>query len=82
VAATTVAVVGAGSVCFGARTGAGEHTVGGRKLFEQRTETRWRTEPEMARSTATGSRHFVGENPPSGAQIYYIATRCTPPRER
>jgi photosystem II stability/assembly factor-like uncharacterized protein len=41
------------------------------KLFEPVTATRWRSEPEHGSVYGTGSKHWVGENPPRGAQIYY-----------
>jgi hypothetical protein len=41
------------------------------KLFEPVTATRWRTEPERGSVYGTGSRHWIGENPTRGAQIYY-----------
>ena len=33
------------------------------------------SEPQRGTVYGTGSRHFVGENPPSGAQIYYSLTK-------
>ncbi len=41
------------------------------KLFEPAAAMRWRGEPERGSIYGTGSRHFVGENPLSGAEIYY-----------
>jgi hypothetical protein len=39
-------------------------------LFEPNTVTRWRSEPARSSPYGTGFRHFVGDNPPRGAQIY------------
>ncbi len=36
-------------------------------LYKPKTVTRWQTEPSRGRT----NRRFVGQNPPSGAQIYY-----------
>ncbi len=35
----------------------------------------WTPEPERGSVYGIGSRHFVGQNPPSGAQIYYSLTK-------
>jgi hypothetical protein len=35
----------------------------------------WTPEPERGSVYGVGSRHFVGKNPPSGAQIYYSLTK-------
>ncbi len=40
-------------------------------LYQPATATRWRREPERISLYGDGSRRFVGENPPRGAQIYY-----------
>ncbi len=40
-------------------------------LFHPATAVRWRNEPPRGSIYGTGSRKFVGENPPPGAQIYY-----------
>ncbi|HKM53214.1 MAG TPA: PDZ domain-containing protein, partial [Isosphaeraceae bacterium] len=40
-------------------------------LFEPRPVVRWRSEPSKGSPFGTGSRNFVGQNPPRGAQIYY-----------
>jgi hypothetical protein len=40
-------------------------------LFKPSTAIRWRSEPGRGSPYGQGSRHFVGENPPNGAQIYY-----------
>ncbi len=45
------------------------------KLFEPATATRWRSEPERGSAYGTGSRLFVGENPPAGAQIYFALSK-------
>jgi photosystem II stability/assembly factor-like uncharacterized protein len=41
------------------------------KLFEPVPAMRWHSEPGRGSAYGTGSRHFIGENPPAGAQIYY-----------
>ena len=38
------------------------------------TVVRWRSEPQHGPTYGAGSRRFVGENPPRGAQIYYSLT--------
>ncbi len=43
-------------------------------LFRPNDVVRWRSEPTHGVSYAAGSRRFVGENPPRGAQIYYSLT--------
>jgi photosystem II stability/assembly factor-like uncharacterized protein len=40
-------------------------------LFRLATAMRWRREPDRGQPYGNGHRHFVGENPPGGAQIYY-----------
>ncbi len=40
-------------------------------LFQPATAMRWRTEPTRGTPYGAGNRRFAGENPPSGAQIYY-----------
>ena len=40
-------------------------------LFRPAAVTRWRSEPQRGSPYGMGSRRFVGENPPPGAQIYY-----------
>jgi photosystem II stability/assembly factor-like uncharacterized protein len=40
-------------------------------LFKPAPAMRWRREPERGQPYGNGHRHFVGENPPGGAQIYY-----------
>jgi photosystem II stability/assembly factor-like uncharacterized protein len=44
-------------------------------LYQPATATRWRREPERITLYSDGSRRFVGENPPTGAQIYYSLTK-------
>jgi photosystem II stability/assembly factor-like uncharacterized protein len=43
-------------------------------LFRPAAAVRWRTEPERGSIYGSGSRHFVGANPPAGPQIYYALT--------
>jgi len=43
-------------------------------LFRPNDVVRWRSEPSHGVTYAAGSRRFVGENPPRGAQIYYSLT--------
>jgi photosystem II stability/assembly factor-like uncharacterized protein len=40
-------------------------------LFKPVAATRWRSEPDHDSPYGSGSRHFRGQNPPGGAQIYY-----------
>jgi photosystem II stability/assembly factor-like uncharacterized protein len=40
-------------------------------LFKPTTAMRWRREPSRGTPYGVGHHRFVGENPPSGAQIYY-----------
>jgi photosystem II stability/assembly factor-like uncharacterized protein len=40
-------------------------------LFKPSDVIRWRSEPSHGSPYGHGSRHFVGANPPYGAQIYY-----------
>jgi photosystem II stability/assembly factor-like uncharacterized protein len=40
-------------------------------LFKPVTAMRWRREPSRGTPYGSGHHRFVGENPPSGAQIYY-----------
>ncbi|HTU20471.1 MAG TPA: PDZ domain-containing protein [Gemmataceae bacterium] len=40
-------------------------------LFKPPTAMRWRREPTRGTPYGAGNHRFVGENPPSGAQIYY-----------
>jgi hypothetical protein len=40
-------------------------------LFKPAAATRWRSEPGHDSPYGSGSRHFRGQNPPTGAQIYY-----------
>jgi photosystem II stability/assembly factor-like uncharacterized protein len=44
-------------------------------LFRPATATRWRSEPQRGSPYGSGSRHFVGENPPAGAQLTYALTQ-------
>jgi photosystem II stability/assembly factor-like uncharacterized protein len=43
-------------------------------LYKPNTVVRWRTEPQRGSLYGVGSRLYVGENPPYGAQIYYSLT--------
>jgi photosystem II stability/assembly factor-like uncharacterized protein len=44
-------------------------------LYEPNTVVRWRSEPQKGASPyGNGSRHFIGDNPPPTAQIYYSLT--------
>jgi photosystem II stability/assembly factor-like uncharacterized protein len=43
-------------------------------LFKPDAAVRWRSEPARGSPYGTGSRHFYGQNPPRGAQIYYSLT--------
>jgi hypothetical protein len=43
-------------------------------LFRPNDVVRWRSEPHRGTIFGAGSRHFVGENPPRGALIYYSLT--------
>jgi photosystem II stability/assembly factor-like uncharacterized protein len=45
------------------------------RLFRPATVTRWRPEPPRNAPIGAGSRRFVGENPPGGAQLLYALTR-------
>jgi photosystem II stability/assembly factor-like uncharacterized protein len=40
-------------------------------LFEPQAATRWRQEPGRGSPFGSGSRRFVGQNPPPGARFYY-----------
>ncbi len=40
-------------------------------LFKSPTAMRWRREPTRGTPYGSGNHRFAGENPPSGAQIYY-----------
>jgi photosystem II stability/assembly factor-like uncharacterized protein len=44
------------------------------KLYRPNVVTYWKPEPQRGSAYGIGSRHFVGQNPPSGAQIYYSLT--------
>jgi len=41
-------------------------------LFRPQAAVRWRSEPTRGSPFGSGSRRFVGQNPPPGAQIYYV----------
>jgi photosystem II stability/assembly factor-like uncharacterized protein len=43
-------------------------------LYKPNDVVRWRQEPQRGSMYGTGSRKYVGENPPFGAQIYYSVT--------
>jgi len=40
-------------------------------LFKPQTAVRWRSEPSRGSPFGSGSRRFVAQNPPRGAQLYY-----------
>jgi photosystem II stability/assembly factor-like uncharacterized protein len=40
-------------------------------LYEPSPAIRWRSEPARGPAMGAGSRRFVGQNPPFGAQVYY-----------
>jgi len=40
-------------------------------LFKPQGAVRWRAEPARGAVLGGGSRRFVGQNPPTGAQLYY-----------
>ncbi len=40
-------------------------------LYKPATAMRWRREPARGSMYGVGDHHFVGQNPPEGAQIYY-----------
>jgi photosystem II stability/assembly factor-like uncharacterized protein len=44
-------------------------------LYRPNTVVRWHNEPQRGSIYGVGSRLFVGENPPFGAQIYYSLTK-------
>jgi hypothetical protein len=44
-------------------------------LFQPNTVVRWRAEPQRGTIYGAGSRHFIGENPPQGVQVYYDLTQ-------
>jgi photosystem II stability/assembly factor-like uncharacterized protein len=44
-------------------------------LFRPNTATRWHSDVEKGVPYGNGSRHFIGQNPPGGAQIYYSLTK-------
>jgi hypothetical protein len=44
-------------------------------LFKPAAAVRWRTEPAKGQAIGNGNRHFHGENPPAGAQIYYSLSK-------
>jgi photosystem II stability/assembly factor-like uncharacterized protein len=43
-------------------------------LYKPNAVTRWRQEPARGSMYGTGSRRYVAENPPFGAQVYYSLT--------
>jgi photosystem II stability/assembly factor-like uncharacterized protein len=45
------------------------------RLYQPNTVVRWRTELERQSVYGVGMRRFVGQNPPSAAQIYYSLTK-------
>jgi photosystem II stability/assembly factor-like uncharacterized protein len=44
-------------------------------LYRPNTAVRWRSEPVRNSPYGVGARRFTGQNPPSGAQIYYSLTK-------
>jgi photosystem II stability/assembly factor-like uncharacterized protein len=44
-------------------------------LYQPAVATRWRREPERITLYGDGSRRFIGENPPYGAQIFYSLSK-------
>jgi hypothetical protein len=44
-------------------------------LYRPSTAMRWRREPTRGTPYGSGNHQFVGQNPPSGAQIYYSLTK-------
>jgi photosystem II stability/assembly factor-like uncharacterized protein len=44
-------------------------------LYEPNTVVRWRSEPSRGSMYGNGSRLYAGENPPTGAQIYFSLTK-------
>lgn len=44
-------------------------------LFQPATALHWRAEPGHISMYGDGSRRFIGENPPSGAQLYFGLTK-------
>jgi photosystem II stability/assembly factor-like uncharacterized protein len=40
-------------------------------LYAPPTATRWRSEPDVGSAMGSGSKKFVGQNPPPGTAIYY-----------
>jgi photosystem II stability/assembly factor-like uncharacterized protein len=45
------------------------------QLYRPNPVVYWTPEPERGSAYGIGSRHFVGKNPPSGAQLYYSLTK-------
>jgi S1-C subfamily serine protease/photosystem II stability/assembly factor-like uncharacterized protein len=44
-------------------------------LFKPAAATRWRNELSKGEAMGGGNRHFYGDNPPSGAQIYFSLSK-------
>jgi photosystem II stability/assembly factor-like uncharacterized protein len=44
-------------------------------LYKPTTAMRWRREPARGTPYGSGNHRFIGENPPSGAQIYYSLSK-------
>src|SRR5207249_8944132 len=44
-------------------------------LFKPAAAVRWRTEPPKGEALGGGSRRYFGDNPPPGAQIYYVLSK-------
>src|SRR5260370_35688878 len=53
----------------------GEALKGKAKLYRPNVVVYWKREAERNAPIGAGSRKFVGQNPPSGAQIYYSLTK-------
>jgi photosystem II stability/assembly factor-like uncharacterized protein len=44
-------------------------------LFRPNTVVRWRAEPQRGSPYGQGSKHYVGQNPPPGAQLYFALAK-------
>jgi photosystem II stability/assembly factor-like uncharacterized protein len=45
------------------------------RLYRPNVAVQWKPEPQRGSAYGIGSRHFAGENPPTGTQIYYSLTK-------
>jgi len=45
------------------------------KLYRPNIVVYWKSEPSRGAGSWGGSRHFAGQNPPGGAQVYYSLTK-------